>query len=311
MEQSSIEFATSENLGIDDYSEWRLLYGGLFSSFRRVVVNEGFQRRDFLTSQGDASVIDPEVLGKLLKKASDMRHETVRSYLHALVVLYGLLFGPSSVVFLLLDVSVEKMCFTKIATLCVWVTVASYVIAQLKKYSDDELTSLVESYQPVFLTEYGVELGFGKFSLLWQCCIKVPGIFLRRPRRSDDDEVRVSGNNLDTRPGSCFPPVYLVRLIPGEIHIDEKEYDAASMKVDAETWALLQLTHQKTLHLFRGVRGYQQVTKVVNEALHKDENTAHMSVEFHSSELPGRKGTFGQRYQFVQRALAPTTTEWE
>jgi hypothetical protein len=131
VEQSSIELATSENFGIDDYSEWRLLYGGLLSSFRRVVANEGFQRRDFLTSQGDASVIDPEVLGKLLEKASAMRNNTVRSYLHALVLLYGFLFGPSSLMFLLLDVSVEKMCFTKIATLRVWVTVASYVIAQL------------------------------------------------------------------------------------------------------------------------------------------------------------------------------------
>ena len=48
-----------------------------------------------------------------------------------------------------------------------------------------------------------------------------------------------------------FPPIYVNRLIPGEISVEEKEYDAAAlMKVDADTWSLLQSTHQ------RMTRGY-------------------------------------------------------
>ena len=43
-----------------------------------------------------------------------------------------------------------------------------------------------------------------------------------------------------------FPPIYVNRLIPGEISVEEKEYDAAAlMKVDADNWLLLQSTHQR------------------------------------------------------------------
>jgi hypothetical protein len=98
-------------------------------------------------------------------------------------------------------------------------------------------------------------------------------------------------------------------LIPGELHMQEKGYDAASMKVDAETWALLQSTHQETMarNRFRDIlfillvatgfyygyllcicigclfiyprlvdyqllRAYEDVTKTVNAVLQKDDD---------------------------------------
>jgi hypothetical protein len=224
----------------------------------------------------------------------------------------------------------------------------------LRKNADTHLTALVESYQPIFLAEYGVEIGYGRFSLSpnggWS---KIPAIYLRRPQRLVDEEAAPGvGNRSDNLEGR-FPPIYLSRLIPGEIHIDEKEYDAASMKVDAKTWALLQSTHQTmiqwhplmkvlaTLLLLvsyvgcvwiatidngfaivypliyimcyafqyavdkRNLRVYHDVTKVVNEALREDKDLG-LSVEFHSSEVPGRAGNHGRRYQFVQLNLSPT-----
>ena len=51
----------------------------------------------------------------------------------------------------------------------------------------------------------------------------------------------------------------------------------------------------------RYLRVYEEVTQVVNNALQKDEKKAHVAVEFHASEVPGREGKFGRRYQFVVR----------
>ena len=268
-------------------------------------MNEGFQIRDFQTSQGGFPIIDPEVLGRLRQEASAMRNKTVLNYLRVMIVLLFILVVP--VILIGVRVRADKLLFAFVAALCCWVIVSFCAIAQLRRNSDGQLTSLVESYQSVFLKEYGVELGFGKFSLLPQGggCVMLPGIYLRSPRRSSDNDAPIGEgcNHVD----GCFPPVYLVPLIPGEIHIDEGAYDAASMKVDAETWALLQTTHQKMIQVYRGVRVYEEVTKVVNETLQKDENTVHLSVEFHDSECPGREGNFALRYQFVQRALAHTT----
>ena len=56
----------------------------------------------------------------------------------------------------------------------------------------------------------------------------------------------------------------------------------------------------------RNLRVYQEVTKVVNEALRKDKENSHLAVEFHASECPGREGNHGRRYLFVQLNPSPT-----
>ena len=194
-------------------------------------------------------------------------------------------------------------------------------------------------------------------------CCKVPGIYLRHPRRLVDEEHVPVGGDCHNWDGGRIPPIYVFRLIPGEIDIGEKVYDASSMKVDAETWALLQSTHEKMIRwhpilkclailcfigsfvvqvwialkdadilryvisfvfgivvyiMFKNYeyvpdrlnrRACEEVTKVVNEALQKDKNKAHLAVEFHDSELPGRKGNLSRRYRFVELALTPTRNE--
>ena len=248
MEKLLIKSATADvDAKHEEYSEWRMFHVGLGSSFQLVTVNEGFQSRDFQTIQGGASVIDAEVLGKLRKEASTIWNNMLRYHLACLVALYlvctasflgfnELALVPDDVFFFGFFVTMGGMLFLH--------HVAGWY---LRKNADAQLTALVETYQPISLEEYGVEIGYGRFSLSpkggW---FKIPAIYLRRPQRLVDEEVAPDGGDSDDLDGR-FPPIYLSRLIPGEIHIDEKEYDAASMKVDAETWALLQSTHQKMI----------------------------------------------------------------
>ena len=342
---------------IKEYSEWRLLHstGLRGSTFETVVVNEGFQNKDFQTSQGVFSVIDPEILGKLRKEASTIRNTTGEKFILILCFLYPLLMLP--VLLLVPDDIISIFLF---ASFGVYVILGYIASIYLQTMTDAKIATLVESYQPRFLTEYGVELGYGKFSS-GGCC-KVPGIYLRRPRRLVDEEQAQVVGDCDDLDGGRIPPIYVFRLIPGEIDIGDKVYDASSMKVDAETWVLLQSTHKKMIrwhpilkclailclvgtyvgvqfwlsghigfvirHIISFVfffimiktyesvsdrlnrRACEEVTKDVNEALQKDrKNKAHLAVEFHDSELPGRKGNLSRRYRFVELALTPTRNE--
>ena len=335
-----------------DYSEWRLFpTAGLGSSFETVVVKHGFQSRDFQTRQGGAiSVIDPEILGKLRQEASAISKNMKRLKMTFWVV--WLFMGVYAV-----GRVPEDAVISFVALFVGWLIVFFAAVTRLAKNTDSKLTALVMSYQPIFLKEYGVEIGYDRISLSPKVdFIKAPGIYLRRPRRLVDEEEPVGDKSKDLDAG--FPPIYLVHLIPGEIHIREKKHDATSMKVDAETWSLLQSTHQTMiqwqwhpilkvlaipfllgfyasclwvgLHCGsftflillavldivgkvyeyvvdnRNLKAYEEVTTLVNEALQKNETTAHVAVEFHTSEVPGREGKHSRRYQFVQVDSAPT-----
>ena len=54
----------------------------------------------------------------------------------------------------------------------------------------------------------------------------------------------------------------------------------------------------------RNLKVHDEVTKVMNEALQKD--AKNLAVEFQTSEVSGREGRHGRRYQFVQRDRTPT-----
>ena len=235
-----LETVSNEN---KEYSEWRLLYsrGVRGCSFETVVVNEGFQNKDFQTSQGVFSVIDPEILGKLRKEATAIRNTLGKMYIVILGALYLVVVVPVLLLF-------PDDIFV-IASFGVYVILGYIAGKNLRTMTDVNIATLVESYQPRFLAEYGVELGYGRFSSSPQgggCC-KVPGIYLRHPRRLEDEEQTPVGGDCDDLDGGRIPPIFVFRLIPGEIDIGEKDYDASSMKVDAETWALLQSTHGKMI----------------------------------------------------------------
>ena len=60
----------------------------------------------------------------------------------------------------------------------------------------------------------------------------------------------------------------------------------------------------------QNLRVYAEVTKVVNQALQKKgKEHSLLAIEFHDSEVPGREGKLGRRYQFVQRDMAPASKD--
>jgi hypothetical protein len=257
-----------EEDGNDDdesYSEWRLVHGGglLGSSFQHVTVKEGYHNSDFQRTRPPAedaslSVIDPEILGQLRTEASTLLNSMIRYHLAVYAACYLGFLLLFLVCWWLGGVSDDFVFVGLIVTQNVWlvgvvVNIATTTTCRVRTNGDTTncpLTSLVQSYQPLFREEYGVELGYVGFQ--WSSSSRdgwptFPSIYLRRSRRVDHHKDNVDNNNDDEKEEGTFSPIYLVPLIPGEIHIDETTYDAASMKVDAETWSLLQSTHQEMI----------------------------------------------------------------
>jgi hypothetical protein len=268
-------------------------------------------------------------------------------------------------------VSYDMWFFCVVGPVCLWVAVGNTPFSYFQKTAHGKLiafakaTSLVESYQPIFLKEYGVEIGFGNPYRVFPTIY--PIIYLRRSRKLVDEAVPIAGDRGAME--GHFPPIYLDRFIPGEISLADEYHHAASIKVDDETWALLLNTHEKMtavnsnpFYLIlqklcviwvisfcwgmvlgyglgpivglsgcfwitftfvsqippkvcdyaedkRKLRAYAEVTKVVNQALQKNQNSSHMAIEVHASEVPGREGNLGRRYQFVQLDVPPTTKD--
>jgi hypothetical protein len=88
--------------------------------------------------------------------------------------------------------------------------------------TDARAAALVESYHPTFHQENGIELGYDRFKVAPQDGedrSTYPCIYLRRSRQlvGDEEAPNVAQNDKDMDP--FFPPIYVTRLIPGEISI--------------------------------------------------------------------------------------------
>ena len=383
LDKMVIDSATTsvdENRTSKDYSEWRLFPRGIRSRYHYVTVNEGFQNKDFQTrgTRGGGSIIDPEILGKLRYEASAIDNQSVRRLVLS-VSFFVICMGLGLNVMTLLEDRLSVGVFIAIPSIgypSLFVYCLVYIFSQKKK-DDDKMTALLESYQPIFLQNFGVEFGRASFDIGFD--EPTAGFYFRRPRQTKaeaaaavDKENSHEKDDLrkEDEEDGYLPAIYIHRLIPGEISVEDKEYDAASMKgvVDAETWALLQSTHERRMlrsHLMMtfilltlvyllcflvGVhvmsfsgnvtvsimvilglcfefvvlfcfffpwyleyyyypRFYKKVTTMVNEVLQQqqqqqqdeEETTPFLSLEFHDSEVPGREGILGRRYQFVVR----------
>jgi hypothetical protein len=337
---------------IEDFSEWRLYLGD--SRFDHVGINHGFQVRDFQTSQGTSIIVDSENYRKLQDEASAIWRTLSPKQVVVVVLLY--------LCFLLVDDS-------WVVALLLGLVVSLFVTLYRQKIADSRITAVVDSYKEHFLRAYGVELGYGKLNRSDQGRPKVlvRAIYLRRPRRLIQEEVLADGD-FEVQDGGRFPPIFIDRTLPGDIYVNEREHDA-SMKVDAETWVLLQSVHQRMVQTppiggfllfvfyfviymvfiwyyfvrvgqtipqngyvpvplvilwastpvtrwiidgaldYRKLRLCEEVTRRVNETLQNDENRSHLTVEFHTSDLPGRDKTNSRRYQFVKSGLTTPTKE--
>jgi len=130
------------------------------------------------------------------------------------------------------------------------------------------LYALIESYKPFFLNSYNVEMGLEKvntgkkdkeghsivlYYIYFRRRHRDPKIASQQQQEDDDDDVEDAAAALEEGgdrntgiPDDDFPPIFIYPFLPGEIYID-LPHDASSMKIDAETWELLQSTHQRSM----------------------------------------------------------------
>jgi len=107
-----------------------------------------------------------------------------------------------------------------------------------KKSRHDSLMKLINDHRKVFL-ECGVEIGYADEtgdSKVGKC------ITLRR-KRNENSSAECS--NIPKE----YPPIFLKCLVPGDIHIQEKEYDP-TMIVDRETWMLIKEMYNRGWELY-------------------------------------------------------------
>jgi hypothetical protein len=240
MEKASLGSAPHDET--DPYSEWRLFLW--VSRFDHVEVNGGFQIRDFQTSEGTSIISDPAPYRKLQKEASAIWTTYSRKQTALFVVLY---IGWFFFVLLLLQLlTVAAMVVASVVCLALLFAGLFLVILSLRTHADSRITAMVDSYKEHFLNAYGIELGYGKLhpTAGWWPNGLVRAIYLRRPRRLVGGEVLEAGDFEVQDHGGRMPPIFINPTLPGDIHVNEKVHHA-SMKVDSETWALLQSVHQK------------------------------------------------------------------
>jgi hypothetical protein len=152
-----------------------------------------------------------------------------------------------------------------------------YISKIIFKNADNQVIALVESYKTQFLESFGVEIGHRPSTKSARWSTDDSGIYLRRPRRqppppaaaTSEEGHSTTMGNIESE-GSwmmllddvTIPPIFVDLVIPGDLHVDEKSYDA-SMKVDATAWTLLQKTHREMIPLSRTMRVFHLIYCVV------------------------------------------------
>jgi hypothetical protein len=337
----------------EDYSEWRLLRLGCL--FDGIEVNTGFQVRDFQTNHG-TSVVDPEIYCKLLKEANSIWWSV--SFCPFMVLVSFLVICESMIFFPVLLAVGPVASMILFCLLLFPVFIVLYGI--LNARAANRTHTLVDSYKEHFLKEYGVELGYSRFTTTRgeDGAFVVPGIYLRRPRTSREEKDF----------GDSFPPIFIDRTIPGDVDL----FRTANLDLtvaDAKACSLLRSTYLEEvkiqpspvvgyildsfliisimLWLFAALdcaamimacyyvlgfafvlllvlmvmdetdignrkalqarRQCQEVARLVTEALQSDKDIAGtLSVEFSTSQLPGRDTQQCRRFQFVRHGTAPS-----
>jgi hypothetical protein len=110
---------------------------------------------------------------------------------------------------------------------------------------DADLLALIHRHKAHFWEEYGVTLGYSKCTTRIRWWNDDSGMSLRRPRTAPISVKERTPDELDS--DSVFPPIYIHPDIPGYLDIGEVNHDHVTMKVDTQTWALLQSIHEEMI----------------------------------------------------------------
>lgn len=208
----------------------------------------GFRNRDFRNPQTGESILPTEVYVKLQRQVhqASERHQwkfiilsLVISVTVLLIALVAIDFDPANssssylkfacgAGFLLLGFLIWKL-------LMYWMNKSLH--AQMERV-------VVHELQGMFM-ECGVQLGY--YHEPNMCDETRSHMWLRRIPESQIERAVTTSSLMESsvhggKEEELFPPIFIHWLVPGEIHINEKEYDP-SMIVDQEVWTMIRDAH--------------------------------------------------------------------
>jgi protein-S-isoprenylcysteine O-methyltransferase Ste14 len=218
------------------FSEWRIRVHGI-----AVFEPKRFQSSDFRDFRTGESVLPAEIYGKLVNEI--FAHRNVANYMSSafLVVLYfAFIFSPRLISTNDTLLNWGWVFYGYAGMLAFALGIASVVLPRIYQKLDSEIQERVDDRRKDLLQSYGVELGYHPNTKPYRFWNDDSHVWLRRPRRQQPEDERGSTHTLPEE----FPPIYLVPLVPGDISVYEQVYHP-SMKLDEETWKLIQKSHKE------------------------------------------------------------------
>lgn len=231
--------------GVDSEGDWQFpTMGALPGPGKR------FHNRDFRNPYTGESIVPTQVYAELQREVQNVStpHEW-RVVILGMFVFVMVAWIPFMEIVLEVDgfassTYVNIACFagSVLVGFLVWKTGMQWIYKSLHA----RMERVVQERQGT-LMECGVKVGYshettecyGNRSHLW--LRRIPGAELPQSRIAGTPAGRSleSMRDEDQQP---FPPIFIRWMVPGEIHIAEKEYDP-SMALDQEVWTMIQKAH--------------------------------------------------------------------
>ncbi len=216
---------------VTDITEWHIpIAGGAASG------TSEFRNSDFRNSQTGESILPTDLYVELVRRienASIVAKWKLVTFkaLGLSIALFPYLVNPP-------DTSYDFLLFTAlfIASLHLGVEIDLAGINWTYKSWDLCIHKILQKRIASF-SQYGIEMGYYHKieSLSWYDT----HLWLRRQLQADSTRTSLSTQQK-------FPSIYLHILVPGEIHVGEKEYHP-SMIMDLQTWTIIQNVHFATV----------------------------------------------------------------
>ncbi len=242
MEVTTVDDAKQENMVTNsrDVSsetvEWRIPTSGGPARF-----TTEFRNSDFRNPQTGESILPTQVYVELVRDieaASDVARWKMMALmlvLYLLVVLVPFLVLISNTSYSLF-LSAGLFIISMIAAYFVGRKVRAWIYRSLDSRMDQLVQGRIASF-----SEYGIDMGY--YYKVDNRSWNDSHIWLRRQPQED------STSTIHSSPQN-FPAIYLNMLVPGDIHLDEKEYHS-NMIMDVETWTMIKHVHFATVKPYR------------------------------------------------------------
>ncbi len=216
---------------VTDMTEWHIpISGGAASGTTE------FRNSDFRNSQTGESILPTDLYVELVRsieKASGVAKWKLVTFigLYLSIALLPYLVNNS-------DASYDPLFWTTLFIISLYVGIETGLVGINWTYQSCDLCihNIVEE-RIAFFSQYGIEMGY--YPKIESRSWYDSHVWLRRQPQEDSTHTSLSTSQE-------FPSIYLHMLVPGEIHIGEKEYHP-SMIMDLQTWTIIQNVHFATV----------------------------------------------------------------